>query len=123
MMKNFTQMLKTMYRITLRTVKTHNELRKSRLIDGWLARKGITIEESAPRIQQQNGSGEGSGGVVKGKVRILMIDSLLPPELWPEMIRTAVYLLNRTPKQGYDWKTLYESFFSRIRTGEVLEQP
>ncbi|RFN41883.1 putative retrotransposon hobs hobase [Fusarium flagelliforme] len=91
MMKNFTQMLKTMYDITLRTVETDNELRRSRQISVWLTREGIAVEECAPRTQQQNGSGERSGGVVKEK--------------------------------GLNWKTPYESFFSRIRTAQETEQP
>ncbi|KPA42519.1 retrotransposon hobase [Fusarium langsethiae] len=112
-----------MYDITLRTVETDNELRKGGQTRDWLTRMGIKVEESAPRTQQQNGSGERSGGVVKEKIRILMIDSHLPSELWPEMGRTAVYLLNRTPKQRLAWKTPYESFFSKIPTAKEADQP
>ncbi|CAG2003815.1 unnamed protein product [Fusarium graminearum] len=70
MLRNFTQMLQTMYNIT-----------KGSLSRSWLAQKGIKVEKSAPRTRQQNGSGERSGGVVKEKVRLLMIDSNLPSGL------------------------------------------
>lgn len=123
MLKHFTQMLETMYDVKVRTVETDNELQKSNLISVWLAGKGIKIDESAPRTQQQNGSGERSGGVAKEKVRLLIIDSKLPDGLWPELMRTAVYLLNRTPKQRLKWKTPYESFFSRIHRSQDQNQP
>ncbi|KAI8659271.1 hypothetical protein NCS56_01144000 [Fusarium sp. Ph1] len=123
MLKHFTQMLDTMYDIKLRVIETDNELQKAKLIRGWLTEKGIRVDESAPRTQQQNGSGERSGGLVKEKVRLLIIDSNLPAELWPEMMRTAVYLLNRTPKQGLHWKTPYESFFSGIPHAQEQNQP
>ncbi|KAL9572097.1 hypothetical protein ACKAV7_003814 [Fusarium commune] len=123
MLKHFTQMLETMYEIKLRVIETDNELQKGHLTSAWLLLKGIKLDESAPRTQQQNGSGERSGGVVKEKVRLLTIDSNLPPGLWPEMVRTAVYILNRTPKQGLKWKTPYESFFSSIPTAKERNQP
>ncbi|KLP04001.1 Uncharacterized protein LW94_14520 [Fusarium fujikuroi] len=112
-----------MYNIKLRIIETDNELRKGGLTRAWLENKGIQVEESAPRTQQQNGSGERSGGVVKEKVRLLIIDSKLPSGLWPEIMRTAVYLLNRTPKQGLQWKTPYESFFSAIQSSQNYIQP
>ncbi|KAI8682578.1 hypothetical protein NCS56_00381000 [Fusarium sp. Ph1] len=62
MLKHFTQMLDTMYDIKLRVIETDNELQKANSIRGWLTEKGIRVDESAPRTQQQNGSGERSGG-------------------------------------------------------------
>jgi hypothetical protein len=99
MLKHFVQMLEMMYDIKVRVIETDNELQKGNLTREWIVRRGIRVDESAPRTQQQNGSGERSGGVVKEKVRLLIIDSNLPSGLWPEMVRTAVYILNRTPKQ------------------------
>ncbi|KAG5786568.1 hypothetical protein H9Q69_014351, partial [Fusarium xylarioides] len=116
-------MLETMYELKLRTIETDNELRKGSLSRAWLLERGIAVEESAPRTQQQNGSGERSGGVVKEKVRLLILDSNLLPGLWLEMVRTAVYLLNRTPKQGLKWKTPYESFLSAIPNAKENNQP
>lgn len=123
MLKHFTQMLETMFNIKVRIIETDNELQKSLLISSWLIQKGIRMDESAPRTQQQNGSAERSGGVAKEKVRLLIIDSKLPDGLWPELMRTAVYLLNRTPKQRLKWKTPYESFFSCIPSSQEKNQP
>lgn len=33
----------------------------------------------------------------------------MPTELWPEAIKAAGYLNNRTPKHGLDWKTPFEA--------------
>ncbi|KAF7558075.1 hypothetical protein G7046_g5885 [Stylonectria norvegica] len=92
------------------------------MIRAWLQRKVIKVDESAPRTQAQNGLGERSGGVAKEKARLLTLDGNLPKELWPEMMRTAVYLLNRTPKQRLKWKTPYESFLSEVSGAEVGNQ-
>jgi len=119
MLQNLVQMLWTRFDVKLRVLEADNELRKGSLTRTWLNQQAIQVEESAPRTQQQNGSGERSGGVVKEKARLLILDSNLPRELWPEMVRTAVYLLNRTPKQRLAWKTPYESFFSAIPTSNA----
>ncbi|KAI1006049.1 hypothetical protein K3495_g2172 [Podosphaera aphanis] len=34
----------------------------------------------------------------------------LPEELWPELVKTAVYLLNRTPNEGLNWATPFEQY-------------
>lgn len=122
MLKHLIKMLDERHNIKLRTIETDNELQKSKMIRAWLQEKAIKVDESAPRTQQQNGSGERSGGVVKEKARLLALDGNLPQDLWPEMVRTAVYLLNRTPKQRLNWKTPYESFFSGIPTAETMDQ-
>jgi hypothetical protein len=57
---------------------------------------------------------EQSGGVIVGKARRLRIDTLLPEDLWPEFIRTAVYLINRSPTRILDWQTPIE------RLGQLL---
>lgn len=119
MLANLVQMLSTRFDIKLRVIETDNEIRKGSITRDWLNQEGIQVEESAPRTQQQNGSGERSGGVVKEKARILKLESNLPSELWPEMVRTAVYLLNRTPKYRLAWRTPYESFFSGIPTANA----
>lgn len=47
----------------------------------------------------------------------------LPAELWPEIAKAAVYLYNRTPKYGYNWKTPYDRFHTYIahKDGTVVD--
>jgi len=75
---------------------------------------GILPERTAPDTPDQNGPSERSGGVIVGKARRLRIDALLPEDLWPEFIRTAVYLMNRSPTRILDWQTPIE------RLGQLL---
>lgn len=54
---------------------------------------------------EQNGFAESSGKIICTVARAIRIQSGFREELWPELVRTAVYLLNRTPKIGLDWAT------------------
>lgn len=38
----------------------------------------------------------------------MAIESNLPEGLWPELVATAAYLLNRAPTRSLDWKTPFE---------------
>ena len=42
------------------------------------------------------------------KARAIHIKTKLPEDLWPEMVRTAGYLANRSPSKSLNWMTLYE---------------
>ena len=81
------------------------------------------MEPSTPYTQSQNGGAERSGGVVKEKARAMTQGAHLPSDLWREVTRAAVYLLNRTPRYQYYWKILYERLhlFVSNRDGVVKE--
>ena len=51
------------------------------------------------------------------------MSSKLPNALWREISRTAVYLLNRTPRYQYGWKTPYDLFHKYVAqsNGVALE--
>jgi hypothetical protein len=84
---------------------------------------GIRLEPSAPNTQSQNGGAERSGGVIKEKARAMRLGSKLPAFLWVEIVRSAVYLYNRTPKYIYNWMSPYERFFTFLsyRDGLVVK--
>ena len=48
--------------------------------------------------------------------------SKLPAALWKEISKTAVYLLNRTPKYQYHWKTPYNQFHTFIAQRNGIAQ-
>lgn len=56
----------------------------------WMNQEGITVEQSAPYTKSQNGSAERS------------------EELWPEIVRAAAYLINRTPNAQLSWMTPFK---------------
>ena len=51
---------------------------------------------------------ERAGGVIISTARAMRVSSGLPHELWPEIVKAAMYLLNRTPVKEKGWKTPFE---------------
>lgn len=96
--------------ISTRVIECDNEITRHLEMTTWLNKGFIKIEPSPPYTQDLNGGAERSGGVVKDKARAMRSASKLPTDLWPEIYRTAVYLLNRTPRYQYNWKSPYERF-------------
>lgn len=62
----------------------------------------------APYTPQQNGSSERSGHTIVLKARALRVSANLPEGLWPEIVKAATYLHNRTPIKRHQWKTPFE---------------
>ena len=50
------------------------------------------------------------GRLIVEKALAMRLSAHLPHALWQEIIATAVYLYNRTPKHSLDWKSPYEAF-------------
>jgi hypothetical protein len=70
--------------------------------------EGLILEISAPDTHEQNGAAERSGGVIITKARAIGLEASIPHSLWPETIKTAGYIANRTPVQQLGWKTPFE---------------
>ncbi len=79
-----------------------------------MARKGIGIELEATYTPAQNGAAERSGGVLTAKARALRIHANLPETLWPESIKAAAYLTNRSPSKSLEWSTPFEKFYRAL---------
>lgn len=117
------QWLKRQYGIEVKVVECDNEIKINKpQIEAWLVNQGISVDPSAPNTQSQNGGAERSGGVIKTKARAMRVGSRLPAHLWPEIVKAAVYLYNRTPRYSLGWKTPYDTFFEAVsrRQGVVL---
>lgn len=78
-----------------------------------LKNEGIFFEATVPYSPEQNGFAEISGNRICVVARAIRIHSGFPENLWPELIRTAVYLLNRTPNKKPNWQTPFEQYYSR----------
>lgn len=61
----------------------------------WAEPKGIYFEPTTPRNPEANGPAERFGGYVMQTARTMLIDSGLPPYLWPFAVDSAVHILNR----------------------------
>jgi hypothetical protein len=112
-LESFVTLMKTQFNIVVKIIETDNEIVTVKPeVARWAENRGIRIEASAPDTQSQNGGAERSGGVIKEKARAMRLDANLPWPLWPEIVRTAVYLNNRTPRYSNRWRSPYEEFFT-----------
>jgi hypothetical protein len=112
------------YKIKPLKMECDNEILKRPKVKDWLhSQEHVDIEPSPPDTQALDGAAERSGGVVKDKARAMRDAAKLPADLSPEIYRTAVYLLNRTPRYQYKWKSPYERFHSFLANRDGLSMP
>lgn len=118
------RILDRQHQIKPEVIETDGELPKSYRFNAFIFDQGLRVEPSAPYTQDQNGGAERSGGVIKEKSRAMRLGARLPAYLMREIVRTAVYLYNRTPKWLYNWKSPYERFFTFLayRDGVVASE-
>lgn len=90
--------------------------------DKFLIDKEITFEVSAHDTPVQTGHSERKGGILAMKARALRIDAGLSINLWPEIIKRAGYLANRTPMAKHGWKSLYELMIGQTSNLSYLHQ-
>jgi Reverse transcriptase (RNA-dependent DNA polymerase) len=111
-LKDFQAILKARYSLRMRTIRSDGELAGVRKVSKWCGQEGIKFESSPPNTQDQNGRAEHAGAVIIMKARSMRISAKLPHDLWVDMVNTAVYLHNRTPKAELNWESPYERFYS-----------
>ncbi|KAI0995113.1 hypothetical protein K3495_g13068 [Podosphaera aphanis] len=68
---------------------------------------------SAPYTPHQNGRSERAEGEVSRRARAISIQSKFSPLLWNELVKTACFLLNRTPRYRLGNKTPFEIIFKK----------
>ena len=101
-LQNLFKFLSTQFRTIPKVIECDDEVARPKVISNWLLAQGTRIEPSAPNTQAQNGGAERSGGIIKEKSLALGLGSKFQEFLWPEVVRAAVYLYNRTPKYIYN---------------------
>ncbi|KAJ3578305.1 hypothetical protein NPX13_g2262 [Xylaria arbuscula] len=115
--------LEQQYEIKVKVIEADNEITINKPEVGrWLEARAIKIKPSAPNTQAQNSGAERSGGVLKAKARAMRIGSRLPTFLWPEILKAATYLYNRTLQRKNGWKTPFDVFFKAVlrKTGRPM---
>lgn len=73
-----------------------------------LRKDGVYWKPTAPYTAEQDPA-ERAGKSITTVARSLALESNLPEGLWPELVSTAAYLLNRTPTKSLNWKTPFEA--------------
>jgi hypothetical protein len=74
----------------------------------YLRSEGIQWQHSVAYTPEQNGRAERKNRTIFDTARTLLLQSGLPFFLWPEAVKTAVYLRNRLPSRSTPGKTPYE---------------
>ena len=93
------------YQLRIRVWKHDGEQSIGGQYDRYIADGGYQVEESTPQTQEQNGVSERSGQMLILRATLLRFIADLPRWLWPELFKTAGYLLNRSPTRSLNWKS------------------
>nr|GEY21628.1 zinc finger, CCHC-type [Tanacetum cinerariifolium] len=110
----FLQQMEMEMRMKLRMLRTDrggeftsNEFTK------YCKKKGIARQLTAPYLPQQNGVVERRNRTVLSTTRSMMKAMKLPLTFWAEVVRYAIYILNRVPTRALEDKTPYEALYNR----------
>jgi transposase InsO family protein len=95
--EQFISFIKNWWGIPIKAFHYDNEVAAGRMVEEWLALQGIIVFHSVAGQPEQNGPAERSGGVIIQMARKLCVEGRLPDDLWPEITKAAVWLLNRLP--------------------------
>ncbi|KAL3704530.1 hypothetical protein TMatcc_008201 [Talaromyces marneffei ATCC 18224] len=123
-LKWFLDYLEKAYMISPVKIEMDNEIAKRPEVKHYLEHeKRIILQPSPAHTQALNGGAERSGAIIKTKGRSMRKGARLPFDLWPEIVRAAVYLYNRTPRYASNWKTPYDRFTTHAawKSGIVIE--
>lgn len=75
------------------------------------SQNGIILDPVPPYSPELNGVAERMNRTIMEKIRAMLLDSNLSFNMWPYALRTAVYLINRSPSKVNNFKTRFEIFF------------
>ena len=75
--------------------------------------KGIYIESCPPYAHELNGTVERYNRSIMETARCLLSDAKIHDRFWPEVVKTVVYLKNRTLANTFEKKTPYEIMMSK----------
>lgn len=68
----------------------------------WCKQRGTVLDYTPPYTPQLNGKAERLNRTLTEKVRALLKDGDTSKKMWGEAVRTAAYLLNRSPTEALD---------------------
>jgi len=119
--EEFAEYIKRQFERKIKIFRNDNESALGNDFKAWTRREGIDLETSVPYSPEQNGSAERSGGVIVAKARCIRIHANLPEEMWPETVKAAAYLVNRTPTKRLAWKSPAESLQNAL--GRTVVRP
>ncbi|KAI0992896.1 hypothetical protein K3495_g15288, partial [Podosphaera aphanis] len=109
-MRKAIQLIKSLdYRVKYIHLDGESSLQRS--LDELAIDEGFIVERTAPRTPEQNGQSEVNGRWIILKARAFAIEANLPQDLWPQLVVTVGYIMNRTPSRRLGWKTPFECVY------------
>ena len=91
----------------MRILHADNDPSYAQDLTSYLRENCVTFQTTAVYTPAQDPA-ERAGGLITTTARAMRVSSSLPQELWPEIVKAAMYLLNRTPVKEKGWKTPFE---------------
>ncbi|XP_028806347.1 uncharacterized protein LOC114761183 [Neltuma alba] len=111
-LKNFLAYVHTQFTSTVKKIRSDNGLEfVNAELQHYLQSKGIIHETSCPYTPQQNGVVERKHRHLLDVARSLLFQSGIPLKFWGEAIKTATFLINRTPSSTLGHKTPFELLY------------
>lgn len=111
--QNLVNWLSKQYNLDVKIIRSDNKMNRIETTK-WCSKNGISFEPCAPDTHSQNRGAERFGRSIMEKARAMRLSANLPYRLWREIVSTATYLYNRTPRASNDWKSPYEAFYSYV---------
>lgn len=94
--KNYINRVENLHDSKVATIKSDNGGEYVAL-KNWCLKKGINMDFSPAYSPQNNGKAERLNRTLCDKTRALLFDSGVDKKLWPEALRVAAYVTNRSP--------------------------
>jgi hypothetical protein len=91
----------------------HFTLYESKKTKDILAREAINQRMVSGFSHSSNGWIEREVKTVMNMARTIMMQHNTPLRFWAHAVQTAVYLINRTPKESLDWRTPFEAVYQK----------
>ncbi len=116
---NFAALVRNQYGLTVKVLRLDGESTLQNIFLDWNESNGIVNERLAPYCPQRNGAAERSSGIITLRSRSLATDTNIPEALWPETVRTATYLLSRSPSRQHNWEAPIEQLLAALKDSVV----
>lgn len=112
-LQDFVALIQTQFSKKIKTIRSDNGT-EFLCLSRFFQENGIQHETSCVYTPQQNGRVERKHRHILNIARALRFQAHLPIEYWGECVKTAVYILNRTPSQLLNGRTPFERLYGRI---------
>ncbi len=120
--QNLVNWLAKCYNLDVKVIRSYNEMNRIKTTE-WCHQNGIFFEPFVPDTYAQNGSAERFRQLIMKKARVMRLSANPLHKLWKEIVSTATYLYNQTPRASNDRKSPYQAFHSYLFDKKEVSGP